>query len=93
MNERRIATRSDAARPARIPAVLATGMFICALAQPAFGYVGPGAGLGVLAALFAVVVAVLATVVGLVLWPLRKLSQRRKARAAESVAKTDSPSQ
>lgn len=47
-------------------------------APTALSYIGPGAGLGMIASLFAVVLAVLATIVGLVLWPIRKLSRRKK---------------
>ena len=60
-------------------AAVSVGLFTMALAPAALAYVGPGAGLGMLAALFAIIVAVLATVVGLLLWPLRMLARRRKA--------------
>jgi hypothetical protein len=60
------ATLLAAATAAYVPAALA--------------YVGPGAGLGMIASVFAMVLAFLATIVGIVLWPIRKLRQRgRKA--------------
>ena len=57
-------------------AVIALGL---AAVPGALAYVGPGAGLGLLAALAAVIGAVLLTIVGLFLWPLRALARRRKA--------------
>jgi hypothetical protein len=62
---------------------------LAAWAPAALAYVGPGAGLGMIASLFAIVLAVIATVVGLVLWPIRKLMRRRKSGEA---ATRDSPS-
>jgi hypothetical protein len=52
---------------------------LAAFAPTALSYVGPGAGLGVIASLFAVILAVLATIVGLILWPIRKFSRRKKS--------------
>jgi hypothetical protein len=62
----------------------ALGAILAAAAPPALAYVGPGAGLGMIASLFAVVVAVLATIAGLVLWPIRRLAQRKKRADAPS---------
>jgi hypothetical protein len=70
--------------PGKVAAALSAGLFVMALAPSAMAYVGPGAGVGMLGVLLAVIIAVLATVVGLVLWPLRMFMRRRKA-------KTDSP--
>lgn len=65
-----------------VAAALGAGLLMLALAPAdALAYVGPGAGLGMLGALVAVLIAVLATVVGLVLWPLRMLLRHRKAKA------------
>lgn len=64
----------------RTATALGVGLLLSMLAPAALGYVGPGAGLGMLGALLAVLVAVLATIVGLVLWPLRTLSRRYKDR-------------
>lgn len=52
-------------------------------APPALSYVGPGAGLGIIASLFAMLLAVVATIFGLILWPLRKLKQRKKMGASK----------
>jgi hypothetical protein len=60
----------------------AVGLCACVFAPAAFAYVGPGAGLGVLGAMLAIFAAVLATIVGLVLWPVRMLMRRRRRNAA-----------
>lgn len=65
-----------------IPATALAAVLV-AYAPAAFSYVGPGAGLGMIASLFAMVLAVLATIVGIVLWPIRKLMHRKKAAATE----------
>lgn len=43
-------------------------------------YVGPGAGLGMIASLLAVVGAMLLSIVGLILWPWRLLKKHWQAR-------------
>lgn len=47
----------------------------------AHAYVGPGAGLGMLASLLAVAGAMLLSIVGLVLWPWRLLRKRWQAKS------------
>jgi hypothetical protein len=82
MTKRPKKARPLARLPGSVAAALGAGLSVIALAPAdALAYVGPGAGLGMLGALFAVLIAVLATVVGLVLWPLRMLLRRRKAKA------------
>ena len=51
------------------------------LANPAVAYVGPGAGLTMLGALWAVIAAVALVLVGIVIWPVRLYLRRRKATA------------
>ena len=46
----------------------------------AHAYVGPGAGLGMVASLLAVVGAMLLSIVGLILWPWRLLRKRMRAK-------------
>jgi hypothetical protein len=61
-----------------------------AYAPAAMSYVGPGAGLGMIASIFAMLLAVVATILGLILWPLRKLKQRKKsAMSTPEPAKPD----
>jgi hypothetical protein len=57
-----------------------------ALPLVADAYVGPGAGLGMLASLLAVVGAMLLSLVGLILWPWRLLRRRWQANGATRVA-------
>ena len=60
-------------------AAAVTAIALAAHVPAALAYVGPGAGLGMIASLFAILLAVVATIVGVVLWPVRKLMSRRKA--------------
>ncbi len=54
---------------------------------PALAYIGPGAGLSLLGALWGVVAAVAAALLFLLIWPLRRLMKRRRtAPAASSTA-------
>ena len=58
-------------------------------ATPAFAYIGPGAGITMLGALWGVVAAVVLAVAAVLLWPLRVLFRRRRwarARTADAEA-------
>ncbi len=68
-------------------AVAATAL--SALAPAAGAYVGPGAGLGLLGALWALIAALGAALVFVLLWPLRRLRQRRRDRARQADAAQD----
>jgi hypothetical protein len=59
---------------------------IAALPLAAQAYVGPGAGLGMVASLLAVIGAMLLSIVGLILWPWRILKKRWQAKSASRVA-------
>ena len=48
----------------------------------AHAYVGPGAGLGMIASLLAVVGAMLLSLVGLILWPWRMLKKHLQTKSA-----------
>jgi membrane protein implicated in regulation of membrane protease activity len=65
-------------------AVAATAL--SALAPAAGAYVGPGAGLGLLGALWALIAALGAALIFVLLWPLRRLRQRRRDRVQQSEA-------
>jgi len=63
----------------RRAALLAIGTSAAALAAaPAIAYVGPGAGLTLLGALWGLIVAVVLSVGFILLWPLRRLMRRNK---------------
>jgi hypothetical protein len=72
-------------------ALLAIGTSVAALAaSPAFAYVGPGAGLTLLGALWGLIVAVVLSVGFILLWPIRRLMRRNK-RASGDQAMDDDP--
>lgn len=68
-------------------------LIVCALFASvpwaAEAYVGPGAGLGMIGSLLAVVGAMLLSLIGLILWPLRMLRKRMQAKGR---GKAGSPS-
>ena len=65
---------------------LATGAFALFAATPAFAYVGPGAGLSLLGALWGVVAAVVLALAFVVIWPVRRLITRRAGPAGAPAA-------
>jgi uncharacterized membrane protein len=80
---RRCPASPDTPRGARI-AVLLLGM-VLAWPEPALAYVGPGAGISLLGALWAVIAAVVFALAGLIWWPIRMMRRRRK-QAADAAA-------
>jgi type VI protein secretion system component VasK len=73
----------------RQAALLAIGTSVAALAaSPAFAYVGPGAGLTLLGALWGLILAVVVSVGFILLWPIRRM-MRRNRRAAGDQADDD----
>jgi hypothetical protein len=65
-----------------------------ALAEPAFAYIGPGAGLSMLSAFWALLVAVLSALGFLIFYPLRRLLGRhdnRKARPRPAAETREAP--
>lgn len=60
------------------PAML-MAMALSLVAGPAMAYIGPGAGLSVIAAFWALLMAVVSSLLFLALWPLRNRLRRRKA--------------
>lgn len=53
-------------------------------------YIGPGAGISAIGALWAVVLALVFAIGGLVIWPLRAMMRRKKAAATTSENVADS---
>lgn len=67
---------------------LGAGVLIVTAATPAAAYVGPGAGLSLLGALWGVLFAVFAALAFVVIWPIRRLIKRRSGRAYRMAAQT-----
>jgi membrane protein implicated in regulation of membrane protease activity len=59
---------------------LIASLAIVSISASAQAYVGPGAGLSLLGALWALLVAILAAVGFIFAWPIRKWLRKRKAR-------------
>ena len=59
------------------------------MASPAYAYVGPGAGLGAIAAILAVVVGLLLLAVGFIYFPVRRKLRARKAARSETNPDTE----
>ena len=57
------------------------------LPVPALAYIGPGAGLGMLGSLLAVIGAVLVALFGLVMFPIMLLRKRRNNKTRENKTK------
>ena len=77
--------RKPAVGPGTMLALVA-GIAVAGLPQAAAAYVGPGAGLTMLGALWAVIAAVLFALAGLVIWPIRAMRRRRKQLASAKAA-------
>ncbi|MEE4121269.1 MAG: hypothetical protein V2I65_19895 [Paracoccaceae bacterium] len=56
-------------------------LLVASLAQPAHAYIGPGAGLGAIAVLLALVVGFALLIVGLVWFPLKRRLKRSRQQA------------
>ena len=65
---------------------------LVAAATPALAYVGPGAGLSLLGALWGVLFAVFAALAFVVIWPVRRLIKRRSGGRTYRVPPPASPS-
>tara|TARA_R110000823_G_scaffold31043_3_gene88717 strand:- start:392 stop:700 length:309 start_codon:yes stop_codon:yes gene_type:complete len=65
---------------------LAVAMLLTAF--PAHAYVGPGAGLSLLSALWAVLAAILVAVGFVLMWPIRKMMRKRKANRTTAQSST-----
>lgn len=62
-----------------LPLLALAGLFTLGVTGEASAYVGPGAGLSVLGALWGLIIAVGAAVGFVVLWPLRRMFKRGRA--------------
>jgi hypothetical protein len=72
--------------------VQVTALVIAAtLPTAAFAYVGPGAGLSLLGALWALIAAIGTAVAFVVAWPVRQMMRRRNGAAARGKAERKQP--
>lgn len=62
--------------------LIAIAALACIVAEPAFAYIGPGAGLSLVAAFWALLTAIVASLGFLLAWPIRNWMRRRKKLAA-----------
>jgi membrane protein implicated in regulation of membrane protease activity len=56
--------------------VVVAAMLVTVAAEPAWSYIGPGAGLSLIGAFWTLLMAIFAAVGFLVVWPLRRLVRR-----------------
>lgn len=66
-----------------VPLIIAAAMLL--LPGTAFAYVGPGAGLTMIGALWAVVLALFAALFFVVAWPVRRMLRQARHRRAAAV--------
>ena len=65
----------------RTAMALLAALVVAGLPHAAAAYVGPGAGLSLLGALWALIAAILFALAGLVIWPIRMMRRRRRELA------------
>ncbi|MCO6441932.1 MAG: hypothetical protein J5I81_12830 [Nitrococcus mobilis] len=75
----------------RYPIPLSIAVLALTVNNAALAYVGPGAGLSLLGALWGLLIAVGAALAFVIFWPLRQL--RKRARAKRAAAETQTRSQ
>jgi hypothetical protein len=66
----------------------AIGLLGMLIGMPAHAYLGPGAGLGMIGSLIAIVFVLLVIVLGLVIYPIRRL-RRRKSKTVDPESRVD----
>jgi protein-S-isoprenylcysteine O-methyltransferase Ste14 len=75
--------------------LVVTVLLLC-VSITANAYVGPGAGISVLGSLLGILATIVLAIGAILMWPVRKMLKRKKARAAEAesaVAQTDAASE
>ena len=61
-------------------------LFLISFSATATAYVGPGAGISVLGSLLGILATIVLAIGAILMWPIRRMLKRKKARAAESSA-------
>lgn len=74
-----------------MPFVVALMTFVVGFGQDAFAYIGPGAGLSMLGAFWGLVIAVLAALSFLILWPFRKAFKKNTSNAKTDAEQKPAP--
>jgi hypothetical protein len=74
----------------KLPLLVASLCFVAA-ATPVSAYIGPGAGITMLGALWGVIVAVALALGAVLFWPIRVMLRRRKRPAAASATTAAAP--
>lgn len=82
--------RTDSNLGRRLGALTACLGLLLLSASPALAYVGPGAGLSLLGALWGVAAAVIAALAFVVIWPIRRMMKRRSVPASAAHASRSS---
>nr|WP_298372913.1 hypothetical protein [uncultured Halomonas sp.] len=70
--------------------ILAASVLLPSAAQ---AYVGPGAGLSLLSALWGIIAAIGIALFFVLMWPIRRMMRRRKERLSSSSSEPTSPAQ
>jgi hypothetical protein len=70
-----------------IPLIAATASLLLMLPGTAFAYVGPGAGLTMIGALWAVILALFMALFFVVAWPVRRMLRRARHKAPAAAPK------
>ena len=60
--------------------LISSSIIFCLITTSSFAYIGPGVGLGAIAATVVVIVAILAALFGLIWFPVKKLLKKRKEK-------------
>ena len=61
----------------------------CLIATSSFAYIGPGVGIGAIAATLGVIVAIFAALFGLIWFPVKRLLKKRKEKIDQQQNKVD----
>jgi hypothetical protein len=78
--------------PRSLRAALLCALLVLLSVQPAAAYIGPGAGITMLGALWGVIVAIALAIGAILFWPIRILFRRRRRPTAPASAQV-SPSE